>query len=71
MLHTGGKVLEPLFAALARDERCFYMLNAAELWEKMKLQVHVEQQYHGAIGPNIPVKDVINHYKVSLLDTKS
>jgi len=47
------------------------MENMQETFKKLQLQVHVEQQYHGAIGPNIPVKDVINHYKVSLLDTKS
>ena len=67
MLHTGGKVLEPLFAALARDERCFYMLDAAELWEKMKLQVHVEQQCVNALGPgSMSPNKIVSTYKVFL-----
>ena len=65
MLHTGGKVLEPLFAALARDERCFYMINAGELWEKMKWQVQAEQIHTNALGPGLLTPNkIVSAYKV-------
>jgi len=65
MVYAGGKVTEPFFAALARDERCFYMINAVDLWEKMKWQVQAEQMHSKALAPGpLSPTQIVSKYKV-------
>ena len=69
-IRTAGRVSEPLVSALVGDERCFVIENIAETHKNLQLQISAEQQQWGAIGPGMPVKDIITHYKVYLLDAK-
>jgi hypothetical protein len=69
-IRTAGRVSEPLVSALVGDERCFVIENMGETYEKLQLQISAEQQQWGAIGPGMPVKELIPHYKVYLLDLK-
>jgi hypothetical protein len=65
-IYIAGKAIEPLFSAIARDDRSFHMTNAGEVWEKLQLQVHVEQSFTNGIGPQLSPAKVTSEYRVSL-----
>jgi hypothetical protein len=69
-IRTAGRVTESLVSALVADERSFVIENIAETNKKLQFQITAEQQQWGAIGPGMPMKDIITHYKVYLLDGK-
>ena len=64
MIYAAGKVTEPLFVAIATDERCFFFSNINELWSKLQDQILAEQTCSKAIGPNISPSQVVKEYKV-------
>jgi len=69
-IRTAGRVSEPLVSALVGDERCFVIQDIGETYKNLQLQITAEQQQWDAIGPGMPVKDLITYYKVYLLDGK-
>ena len=64
MVHTAGKVTEPLIAALVNDERCFYMIDPYELWQKLQFQIQAEQTYTNAVGAQLSPNQVAKEYRV-------
>jgi hypothetical protein len=69
-IRTAGRVSESLSSALVVDERCVVIENIEETYKKLQFQITAEQQQCGAVGPGMPMKDLITYYKVYLLDGK-